>query len=129
MGTLLYESASLTGDYVSGLLQAAAAVALVAAAAFLVLRFSSLRSALTQRDKLVSVEERLRLDPRNSLLIVRVEQRRLLIATHADGAAQLLAELPAEPHVTPVAPRETAGLRAPSPTSALPDGQGGQYEP
>lgn len=92
MGSLLSASASL-GDYLSGLLQALAALGVVAAFAFLVLRFGALRAALGPRGQRLSVEDRLRLDARSQLLIVRVEQRRLLIATHTEGAARLLAEL------------------------------------
>jgi flagellar biogenesis protein FliO len=93
MSTLFSQNASLAGDYASGLLQAITALGVVAAFTFLVLRFTALRGALGQRGKLLNIEESLRLDPRNSLLIVRVEQRRLLIATHTDGSARLLAEL------------------------------------
>jgi flagellar biogenesis protein FliO len=92
MGSLLSAGASL-GDYLSGLLQALAALGVVAAFAFLVLRFGALRGALGPRGQRLSIEDRLRLDARSQLLIVRVEQRRLLIATHTEGAARLLAEL------------------------------------
>jgi flagellar biogenesis protein FliO len=128
MGTLLYESASLAGDYVSGLLQAALALALVAAFAFLVLRFTSLRALLAQRGKLLSVEESLRLDPRNNLLIVRVEQRRLLIATHTDGAAQLLAELPSTEPAAQVPAAEPAA-QALSLGNGVPQSQRAPTEP
>jgi flagellar biogenesis protein FliO len=102
MGSLLSASTSL-GDYLSGLLQALAALGVVAAFAFLVLRFGALRSALGPRGQRLSIEDRLRLDARSQLLIVRVEQRRLLIATHTEGPARLLAELgePGEPVAEP----------------------------
>jgi flagellar protein FliO/FliZ len=92
MSSLLSASAAL-GEYLSGLLQALAALAAVAACAWLALRFGALRGALGARSQRLSVEDRLRLDARSQLLIVRVEQRRLLIATHTDKAACLLAEL------------------------------------
>lgn len=128
MSTLLYESASLAGDYVSGLLQAALALAVVAAFAFLVLRFTSLRALLARRGKLLSVEESLRLDPRNSLLIVCVEQRRLLIATHTNGAAQLLAELPSTERTAEASAAEPAAP-ALSLGNSLPRNRGAPTEP
>lgn len=103
MGSLL--SGAALGDYLSGLLQALAALGVVAAFAFVALRLGALRGALSARGQRLSVEDRLRLDARSQLLIVRVEQRRLLIATHADGAARLLTELgeaASEPGVRPV---------------------------
>jgi flagellar biogenesis protein FliO len=114
MGSLLSASASL-GDYLSGLLQALAALGVVAAFAFLVLRFGALRAALGPRGQRLNVEDRLRLDARNQLLIVRVEQRRLLIATHSEGAARLLAELgepAAEPGAWPAATQPGAPAHA-----------------
>jgi flagellar biogenesis protein FliO len=93
MGQLLDESATLSGDYLAGLSSAALALLAVAGVAFAVLRFAALRGALGPRGKLLGVEESLRLDPRNQLVIVRVEGRRLLIATHSDATARLLAEL------------------------------------
>jgi flagellar biogenesis protein FliO len=132
MGSLLSASASL-GDYLSGQLQALAALGVVAAFAFLVLRFGALRAALGPRGQRLSVEDRLRLDARSQLLIVRVERRRLLIATHTEGAARLLAELeepaaelagawPAVPQPGAPAPAfaqpALAEPRAPEPASA-----------
>jgi flagellar biogenesis protein FliO len=92
MASLLSASAVL-GDYLSGLLQALATLGAVAACAWLALRSGALRGALGPRSQRLDIEDRLRLDARSQLLIVRVEQRRLLIATHTDSAARLLAEL------------------------------------
>jgi flagellar biogenesis protein FliO len=107
MGTLLDQGATFAGDYVSGLLQALLALIAVAALAFVLLRSGALRGALTPRGRLLNVEETLRLDARNGLAIVRVEQRRLLLATSAEGSPRLLLELPAANEPQP-APRAAA---------------------
>jgi flagellar biogenesis protein FliO len=131
MSSLLSAGAAL-GDYLSGLLQALAALGAVAACAWLALRFGALRGALGPRSQRLSVEDRLRLDARSQLLIVRVEQRRLLIATHTDGAARLLAELEA-PRSEAVeqsdALREEIRPDAPEPTSVARAQPGAAAEP
>jgi hypothetical protein len=47
--------------------------------------------------KAVQIEARLPLDTRSALLVVRVEGRRLLLATHSQAPARLVAELSASP--------------------------------
>jgi flagellar biogenesis protein FliO len=67
---------------------------ITAALAYLSLRFGAARGLWSgARGKQLQIEERVHLDAKNQLLIVRVEGRRLLLATHAQGAAQLVVEL------------------------------------
>lgn len=92
MGCLL-DAGPLASDYLSGLLQAVLALALVGVAAYGALRLLPRGALLGRRGKALVVEESLRVDARSSLLIVQVEGRRLLVATHSTAGATLLAEL------------------------------------
>jgi flagellar biogenesis protein FliO len=85
---------ALASDYATSLLQVLVVLALTAGLAYATLRFGAARGLLPgARGKLLTVEESVRIDPKTSLVIVRVEGRRLLLATHAQGAARLLIEL------------------------------------
>lgn len=92
MGTLL-QASTLLGDYVRGLLEAMLALAVVAGLAYAALRFLPRGKLFARSSKRLAVEESLRLDSKSSLLIVQVEGRRLLVATHNQAAATLLTEL------------------------------------
>lgn len=110
MSTLLQAGASLLSDYTASLLQAVVVLALTAALAYLSLRFGAARGLLGPRGgKGLQVESSVRLDARSQLLIVRVEGRRLLLATHAQGAARLLLELGPVGAEAPGAAEERAG--------------------
>ena len=108
MGALL-QADTLAGGYVAGLLQALLALAVVAGLAYLGLRFAPRGGLFSRRGKLLGVEETLRLDARSCLLIVQVEGRRLLVATHSQAGATLLTELGPEP-----LPGETASALQPA---------------
>lgn len=83
---------SFTGE-LFGLAQALSALALLFAAVWLVrrMRFGSPFGA--RKNRLLSIEERLPLDLRSGLVIVRAEGRRLLLAVSDQGPARLLVEL------------------------------------
>lgn len=108
MGALL-QADSLASGYVAGLLQALLALAAVAALAYLALRFLPRAGLFARRGTRLGVEEGLRLDAKSSLLIVQVEGRRLLVATHSQAGTTLLTELGAQP--APLA-EATSPLRA-----------------
>ena len=94
MSLLQHATASVASDYTASVVQALVVLALTAALAYLSIRFGAARGLLPgARGKQLQIEERVRLDAKNQLLIVRVEGKRLLLATHAQGAAQLLLEL------------------------------------
>jgi len=94
MITLSPAATSLATDYALSLLQAVVVLGLTAALAYLTLRFGAARGLLgSTRGKLIQVEESVRLDPKSSLVIVRIEGRRLLVSTHAQGAPRLVLEL------------------------------------
>ena len=84
-----------------GALQALSALALVACLLWVGRRLLG-RGLLARPSQRMQVEDRLPLDLRHALLIVRVEQRRFLLATSDQRPASLIAELPA------------AGVAAPS---------------
>lgn len=94
MITLSPAASALATDYALSLLQAVVVLGLTAALAYLTLRFGAARGLLgSARGKLIQVEESVRVDSKSGLLIVRVEGRRLLLATHSHAAPQLLLEL------------------------------------
>jgi flagellar biogenesis protein FliO len=78
-----------------GLAQAGCALALLGALVWLVRRtgFSVLAP---RKNQLLAIEERLPLDLRSGLVIVRAEGRRLLLAVSDHGPARLLLELPSK---------------------------------
>lgn len=94
MSPLLQATASLASDYSASLLQAVVVLAITAGLAYLSLRFGAARGLLgASRSKRLQIEDSLRLDARSRLVIVQVEGRRLLLATHTQGAARLVLEL------------------------------------
>jgi flagellar biogenesis protein FliO len=88
-------------------LQALAAMLLLAALFWIGRRGLMMRNTRGQ-SATMQVEERIALDLKNALIIVRVGDRRLLLATAEVGTARLLCELaaPTGPAPLPSAPRE-----------------------
>jgi flagellar biogenesis protein FliO len=106
----LLEAASGLSDYASSLVQAVVVLAATAALAYVSLRFGAARGLLgAGRGKLLQIEDRVRLDARSQLLIVQIEGRRLLLATHTHDAARLLLELRPDLGPTPPATEEPRG--------------------
>jgi flagellar biogenesis protein FliO len=95
MGSLLDVNgpASSTGSDLSSLLQSLLALAIVGLLAWVCLRFLAARGFGKMGNGQLQVEARMMLDARSGLLVLRVEGRRLLLATHADAPARLLVEL------------------------------------
>ena len=88
--------AQLPGGYGWALLQAAISLLGVCVLAWLVLRWASRRGlGVGKRGTRMEVLERLPLDPRRSLHLVRVGQKVLVIGT-GDGAPSVLSELSIE---------------------------------
>lgn len=99
-----------TGPAFFSLLQALAALALMLALVYWLRRLLLSGNLQRRRSERMQLEERLNLDLRNALVVVRVEGRRLLLATGDHGPARLLCELactPASDDVPPV--REPSG--------------------
>jgi flagellar biogenesis protein FliO len=80
-----------------GALQALATLALLAAAAWLVWRLRQRSLVGAAAHGRLAIEERVRLDLRSGLVIVRIDDRRLLLATSEHGPARLIAELASDP--------------------------------
>lgn len=98
MGIFLQTGAPPASDYASTLLSAIVSLAIIAGLAYAALRFGPARLWKRGRSKSLCVEDNVALDARSSLVIVRVEGRRLLLATHAQETARLITELaPAAP--------------------------------
>jgi flagellar biogenesis protein FliO len=95
MGSLLDATshAPTAGSEVLTLLQALCALAIVSGLAYVSLRWLAQRGLGRAQGRLLQVEERVTLDAQSSLLVVRVEGRRLLLAAHRDEAPRLLLEL------------------------------------
>lgn len=90
----LLQAASALSDYTSSLVQAIIVLAATAALAYVSLRFGAARGLLgAGNGKLIQIEDRVRLDARSQLVVVQIEGRRLLLATHTHDAARLLLEL------------------------------------
>lgn len=90
----LLQAASALSDYGSSLLSAVIVLAGTAALAYVSLRFGAARGLLgVGRSQRMQIEDRLRLDARSQLVIVQVEGKRVLLATHAHEAARLVLEL------------------------------------
>jgi flagellar biogenesis protein FliO len=100
------------GSAVFSALQAVAALLLVLAVAWYARRFLLGGGLSSKRGERMKIEERLGLDLRNALLIVRVDERRLLLATSDRGPARLVAEL--TPAALPLDERERSPESAPS---------------
>jgi flagellar biogenesis protein FliO len=97
------------GSAVFSALQAFAALLLVLAGVWYARRFLLAGGLSARRGERLKVEERLGIDLRNALLVVRVDERRFFLAVSDRGPARLIAEL--APGVAP--PRGPA--RAPEP--------------
>jgi flagellar biogenesis protein FliO len=82
----------LTGE-LFGLAQALSALALLLAAVWLVRRLRTGGGFGAHKNRLLAIEERLPLDLRGGLVIVRAEGRRLLLSVSDHGPARLLTEL------------------------------------
>ncbi|MDB4989736.1 MAG: hypothetical protein JWN04_4914 [Myxococcaceae bacterium] len=91
---------------VLGLMQALAALAVVFALVWFGRRALAGSSLFGRRSERMQVEERLALDLRNALVIVCVEERRLLLSTSDHGPARLVAELSRSSRAAP-APLDT----------------------
>jgi flagellar biogenesis protein FliO len=84
-------------DYGTSLLSALLALAITAGLSYLLVRFlpASTRwlGRFAGRARLMEIEDMLRIDGKSTLLIVRVENRRLLLASHSGAAPALISEL------------------------------------
>ena len=94
MGAVLDAADGSIVDGTLGALQALSALALIVALAWLARRLFK-RGLLARRSQHIHIEDRLGLDLRQALLIVRVEQRRFLLATSEQSPARVIAELTA----------------------------------
>jgi flagellar biogenesis protein FliO len=101
--------ASSVGGEALALLQVVMALALVSALAVLILRALARRGfGRSASEAGMQIEQRLALDPQQALLIVRVEGRRLLLASHRTAPARLLVELgPKADHGAPMVAANT----------------------
>jgi flagellar biogenesis protein FliO len=93
----------MQADYGTSLLSALLALAVTAGLSYLLVRFlpASVSSSrwfgrFAGRARLLEIEDMLRIDPKSTLMIVRVEGRRLLLASHTGGTPVLITELSAE---------------------------------
>ena len=99
------------GDYALSLVQAVVALALVCGLAWVSLRWAARHGLGGGRGERMRVLERLPLDPRRSLFLVRVGSRVLLVGSGDGGAPQLLAELDPAEVPEPAAPARRPGSR------------------
>jgi flagellar biogenesis protein FliO len=91
-------------EYGTSLLSALLALAITAGLSYLLVRFRPLSPWLGRfagRTRLMEIEDMLRIDAKSTLLIVRVEGRRLLLASHSGAAPTLISELGPEQQATP----------------------------
>ena len=79
-----------------GLVQALAALVLMFGLVWYGRRALARGSLFSRRSAQMRVEDRIAIDLRNALVIVRVEERRLLLALSDHGPAQLITELTLE---------------------------------
>jgi flagellar biogenesis protein FliO len=108
MGALLDAGNASFPGQILAVMQALAALLLVAGLVWFGRRALLGGRFGVKRSERIQLEERFALDLRNALVIVRVEQRRLLLATSDHGPARLIAELSAG-EATPPPP---AGVEA-----------------
>lgn len=83
-------------DYGSSLFSALLALAVTAGLSILLVRFfpsSRWLGRFAGRARLMEIEDMLRIDAKSTLVIVRVEGRRLLLASHSGAAPALIGEL------------------------------------
>lgn len=92
--TVLGPALESSQDGLLSVLQALSALAVVALVIWLA-RSGFARLYPGKRGTRMQIEERLALDVKNALVIVRVDERRLLLATHDREPARLLRELDA----------------------------------
>lgn len=90
-----------------GVLQALAALVLIFALVWYGRRALARGSLFSRRSGHMQIEDRIAVDLRHALVIVRVEERRLLLSLSDHGPAQLLVEL--SPHAPPDTPVSTIG--------------------
>lgn len=86
-------------DYGTSLLSALLALAIIGGVGYLLVRFLPGQhwfGRFAGRARLLEIEDMLRIDAKSSLLIVRVEGRRLLLASHTGAAPTLITELAAQ---------------------------------
>jgi flagellar biogenesis protein FliO len=86
-------------DYGTSLLSALLALAIIAGVSYLLVRFLPRQSwfgRFAGRARLLEIEDMLRIDAKSTLMIVRVEGRRLLLASHSGAAPTLITELAAQ---------------------------------
>ena len=101
-----------------GVLQALAALVLIFALVWFGKRALARGSLFSRRSAHMHVEDRLAIDLRNALVIVRVEDKRLLLSLSDHGPAQLLAELAREDPASLVDTR--SGRRSVEPAAGAP---------
>jgi flagellar biogenesis protein FliO len=106
MGVLLDTEAG-TSQWGMALLEALLALVLVAALAWLVLKFIAARAVVAPKAGKLVIEERVMLDMKSSLLVVRVGGRRLLVSAGEGGPPRLLTELDPEA-ASPRSPHRSA---------------------
>jgi flagellar biogenesis protein FliO len=85
------------GPELAGLVQVLLALAAVSALAYGVLRALARRGFGGQGSGSLRIEQRIFLDAQSALLVVQVEGRRLLLATHRGAPARLITELEGNP--------------------------------
>jgi len=86
-------------DYGTSLLSALLALAVTAGLSYLLVRFIPAQRWLGRfsgRTRLLEIEDMLRVDAKSTLMVVRVEGRRLLLATHNGASTTLITELSPE---------------------------------
>jgi flagellar biogenesis protein FliO len=101
MPVRLDASSAPPSHYGLALLEAFCVLALVGGIAFFALRFLQRRGLLALPSRRLELEARLPIDLKNSLVIVQVEGRRLLLALADGSPARLVAELEAAREAQP----------------------------
>lgn len=108
MLTLLAEGGSLPGGYGAALVQTLLALAAVCVLAWILLRWAARRGfGTTFGSGRIQVLERVALDPRRSLYLVRIGDRVLLVGAADGGGLRTLAEL--DPRELPERPDPGTG--------------------
>lgn len=97
MNRLLTTTDALAADYAKSLVDALLVLGVTAALVYVTLRFLTARGLVSPRARAAQLEQSFRIDGKSNLVIVVVEGRRLLLATHESGPPRLLLELEPKP--------------------------------